>query len=211
MEPSFWLECWRKGRTAFHEGKPNAFLARHVARLGAPGRVLVPLCGKTEDMAFLRAQGHEVVGVELAESALEDFFREHGITPEVSRTERFTTLRAEGITLLAGDFFDLSRDHAPGITAVYDRAALVALPHEMRARYAEHIRALAPAGAPMLVVTFDYPQTAMDGPPFAVPEADLRALYADATVLELDHAPMEMAKLREAGVSATERCWLVTL
>lgn len=209
MEPSFWKERWQEGRIGFHEGQPNKFLERHVGRLGAPGHVLVPLCGKAEDVAFLAAQGHSVVGVDLVESAVRDFFREHELEPEVEANERFTRLRARAITLLAGDFFALTTDDIGEVTAVYDRAAIVALPPDLRRRYAAHLRALVPAGTPILIVTFDYPQELIEGPPFAVGEEEVRTLYAGASIERLDEAPIETGKLRDAGVGAMERCWIV--
>src|SRR5215207_3966897 len=181
MEPSFWRDRWQEGRIGFHEGKPNAFLAKHVEHLekdGAPGRVFVPLCGKADDMAFLASRGHDVVGVELVESALRDFFREHDVpAPEESKDDRFVTLRHEHITLKAGDFFALTKTDLGRITAAYDRASIVALPAEMRARYAAHLRALLPRGAPILAVTFEYDESRFTGPPFVVKEEELRHLY----------------------------------
>src|SRR5688572_28800395 len=152
MEPSFWRERWQEGRIGFHEGKPNAFLAKHVETLGAAdarGRVFVPLCGKAEDMAFLASRAHEVVGVDLVESALRDFFREHGVdAPEESKDDRFVTLRHEHVTLLAGDLFAVTRADLGEVSAAYDRASIVALPADMRVRYAAHLRALLPKGTP---------------------------------------------------------------
>jgi thiopurine S-methyltransferase len=210
MEPSFWIERWKEGRIGFHEGHPNTFLMRYAERLGDAKRVLVPLCGKAEDMAFLAARGHAVVGVDVALSALRDFFREHGLEPAVETSARLTTLRADAFTLLAGDFLALTREEVGDVDAVYDRAALVALPPELRVRYVALLRALIPAGTPLLIVTFDYPQAQMQGPPFAVGEEELRRLYSGAIVKLLDQAPLGTGKLRDAGIDALEQCWLVT-
>jgi thiopurine S-methyltransferase len=213
MEPSFWRERWQEGRIGFHEGKPNAFLAKHVDKLGPRGRVFVPLCGKAEDLAFLASRGHEVVGVDLVESAVRDFFREHGIDPEESRTDRLLTLRHEAITLLAGDFFALTKEDVAGATAAYDRASIVALPPDMRARYVAHLRALLAKGAPIVTITFDYDESRFTGPPFAVTEAELRRHYEGATLELLDSSPLSQTTgaLAQANVGATENCWLVTL
>lgn len=212
MEPSFWRERWKEGRIGFHEGKPNAFLAKYVERLGAPGRVLVPLCGKAEDMAFLASRGHEVVGVDLVESALRDFFREHGVdAPDESKDERFATLRHERVRLIAGDFFALTKADAGDVTAAYDRAAIVALPPPMRARYVSHVRALVPKGATILTVTFEYDESRFSGPPFAVREEELRRLYEGADIQLLDSAPLSQTTgaLAQADIGAVEKCWLV--
>jgi thiopurine S-methyltransferase len=190
VEPSYWRKRWEDRRIGWHEGKPNAFLEKHADRLGPPGRVLVPLCGKTEDLAFLASRGHGVVGVDLVETALREFFQEHAIEPEASTDDRYTRLRHEGITLLAGDFFALTKADVGDVTAAYDRAAIVALPPEMRVRYVALVRALLPKGARILTVTFDYDQSRLPGPPFAVPEAELRRLYEGAEVEALDSTPL---------------------
>ncbi len=210
MDASFWNERWREGRIGFHEGRPNTFLERHVGRLGMQRRVLVPLCGKTEDLSYLAAHGHTVVGVELVEDAVRAFFAEHAITPEVSRSGSHTEYRAGAITILAGDFFAVTPDQVGAVDALYDRAALVALPATVRPRYVEQVRALVPLGSPGLVVTIEYAQAAADGPPFAVLEPEARALYGAASEL-LDEQDANNARLREAGVVTTERCFAVTL
>lgn len=214
MDPSFWRERWQEGRIGFHEGKPNAFLAEHVEDLGAPGRVFVPLCGKAEDMAFLASRGHEVIGVDLVESAVRAFFREHGVdAPDESKDDRFVTLHHDNVTLKAGDFFALTKEDVGTATAAYDRAAIVALPPDLRARYAAHLRVLLAKGTPILTVTFDYDETRFTGPPFVVPEAELRRRYEGATVRLLAEGPLSQTTgaLARAAVDATEKCWLVTL
>jgi thiopurine S-methyltransferase len=204
MDPDFWHQRWNEGRTAFHQGKPNEHLVKHLARLGEGKRVLVPLCGKAEDLAWLAAQGHQVVGVELVETAVQAFFAERGVTPEVKRDGVFTRYTAGAITVLAGDFFATTLDRLGPIDALYDRAALIALPPTMRADYVEHLRALLPEGAPGLVVTVEYPQEQMAGPPFSVPEAELRAHYAGCEVELLDDVA---ADGRVGDVSGREKCF----
>ncbi len=207
MEPNYWKARWNEGRIGFHEGKPNDMLMTHVEALGPKGRVLVPLCGKTEDMAFLAAHGHEVVGVELAEEATKAFFAERGLTPEVSQRGSFITRSASGITLLQGDFFEITRADIGPITALYDRAAIVALPPEMRAKYAAHIRALLDPNTQGLVITFEYPESMMEGPPFSVPEAELRTYFS--TVTPLADRPADTPRFREAG-AARERLYQIS-
>ncbi|MBL9037808.1 MAG: hypothetical protein JNG84_04760, partial [Archangium sp.] len=97
MNEVFWVTRWNEGRIGFHEGKPNAWLARHHAELGHTQRVLVPLCGKSEDLAYLAALGHQVVGVELVELAARAFFTEHSLTPTESRRGQLVSLQAGGV------------------------------------------------------------------------------------------------------------------
>jgi thiopurine S-methyltransferase len=211
MDPAFWKSRWQEGRIAFHEGRPNHFLERHVARLGDDSRVLVPLCGKAEDMAWLAARGHEVVGVEVVEPAVRAFFSEHQLTAEEAEHGAFTSLSAGPITLLAGDFFATSTELLGAVGAFYDRAAVVALPTPMRRRYVEHLRSLLAPGTPGIVITFEYPQDQMQGPPFSVPEPELRELYTGAHVELLDEGPAGLPRFKDTGTAAYERAFLVTL
>jgi len=177
METDFWISRWQEGRIGFHEGRPNELLVQHADRLAGRKRVLVPLCGKSEDLAFLASRGHEVVGVELVEDAVKAFFAEHDLTPAVEPQGALTAYRAEGLTILAGDFFAVTPADVGVVDAFYDRAALVALPEPMRARYVAHLRSLVAPGAAGLVVTFEYAPHVRNGPPFSVPEQEMRALY----------------------------------
>ena len=208
MEPTFWIDRWREGRIAFHEGAPNTFLVKHHTQLAGP-RVLVPLCGKTEDLAFLAGQGHEVIGVELVEDAVRAFFAEHAATPDIATRGAATAYTAGTITILAGDFFAIRPSEVGAIDAIYDRAALIALPAPTRRRYVEHLRTLAPAGTRVLLVTLEYPQDAAEGPPFSVPEDEVRALYASAALV--DDRAATGGRLVERGIPVRERCYVATL
>lgn len=205
-----WLARWREGRIGFHEGRPNGLLERHIARLAGYRRVLVPLCGKTEDLAFLAAHGHEVIGIELAEQAVRDFFADHALAPSIARRGPFVAFTAAPVTLLAGDFFAATSDLLGPIDALYDRAALVALPAALRPRYVQHVRTLLPPAAPGLVITYEYDQRLVKGPPFAVLEPELRALYAGRPIELVEERPAtSVAGFTQAGVPAAERCFTI--
>lgn len=232
-----WLERWRDGRTGFHEGRPNDLLVHHAARLAGARRVLVPLCGKAEDLAFLAARGHDVIGIELAEQAVHAFFAEHHVAPSIAPRGPFvayevgpgaswagpgaaaaaepagepTASAAGAITLLAGDFFALTPELLGPVDILYDRAALIALPAELRPRYVAQLRALTPAGAPALVITLEYDQARMAGPPFAVLEPELRTLYAGAAVELLEERAATVDRCVQSGTPATERCFEIRI
>jgi thiopurine S-methyltransferase len=209
-----WIARWRDGRTAFHEGAPNDLLDRHAAALRGCRRVLVPLCGKAEDLAHLSSLGHDVLGVELAEQAVREFFAERGLSPSVAPHGPFTAYSiADGgrsLTLLAGDIFALTPELLGPIDAIYDRAALVALPAELRQRYVALLRTLVPR-APALVITYEYDQQRVDGPPFAVLESELRSLYAGAAGIEmLESRPApNVARCTQLGIPVDERCFAI--
>ncbi len=187
MKKEFWLERWERAEIGFHQDEVNPYLCRFWQELDVArgGEVFVPLCGKSLDMVWLRQQGSLVLGVELSAIAVQDFFKENGHLPTHTNTGKFACCEAEGIRILCGDFFDLSREDMAKVNAVYDRASLVALPPEMRERYARHLAQVLPSGTRILLVTFDYPQAEMQGPPFAVSVNEVAALYGQYAGIRL--------------------------
>ena len=207
MERSFWDARWSQNQIGFHEAKPNAHLEQHVARLGPSGVVFVPLCGKAEDLAWLAARGHRVIGVEWVDEAVRAFFSEHGLTPTQSSDGKLKRYEAGGVTLYSGDFFALESKHLADVTAVYDRAALIALPPELRSKYMQHLRGLVAPGTRGLLVTVEYDQTKMGGPPFSVSEQEARAGYAPSLEL-LTEQKADGARFVE--LAGREKCFSVT-
>lgn len=145
----------------------------------------MPLCGKSLDMAWLAGQGLRVLGVELAERAVEDFFAEQGLQPEVEQQGVLRLYRAAGVEIYCGDFFNVQAEHVAGCTALYDRAALIALPETMRARYVEHLAAILPGNCRGLLVSLEYAQEEMSGPPFSVSQAEIDARLSPYWQIEL--------------------------
>ena len=202
MDPTFWLERWQRREIGFHQPAPHKALLRCWARLGLPrdARVFVPLAGKSLDMIWLAAQGHAVVGVELAPEAVREFAEENG--------------PLERVDLRCGDLFALDSRTLGPIQGVFDRGALVALPPPMRARYAAKMAELSPPGTRTLLVTMEYDQSRMKGPPHAVLEPEVRALYGDTHDItplgrdsDLDDAP----KFAQRGVDVlSEGYYLLT-
>lgn len=173
MDAEFWHERWQDGRIGFHQDVYNAQLVDHWQHLGLAigSTVFVPLAGKSRDMVWLADQGHKVLGVELNGEAVEAFLAENDpVSPNID--------------LRCGDFFALTPEDLASVNAVYDRASLIALPPEMRARYAQHMIACLPPKAQIFLVTLEYPQPEMDGPPFSVSEAEVRQLYGDPYEIE---------------------------
>ncbi len=186
MEPDFWHRRWAKNEISFHQKEVNPKLIDHFSALSlaAGSRLFVPLCGKTRDIAWLLSKDHRVVGAELSKLAIEQLFAELGAEPDISDTGEFKHYSAEGIEIYVGDIFNLSLAMIGAVDAVYDRAAVVALPAGMRKQYGAHIYALA-NGAPQLVITFEYDQNVMPGPPFSVDGAELARVYGQYYRLEL--------------------------
>lgn len=215
MERDFWLERWRTGSTGWHQSDVHPFLARHGEWLvrGEPTvtRVFVPLCGASRDMLWLRRAGASVVGIDLAPEAFRRFYDDAGLEPRVDRTCLFERWHADDIELLAGDFFDADAAVLGAFGAVYDRAALFALPPAMRERYAQHMAELCRPGTRLLQITFDYDQREMIGPPFAVDGAELHRLYDWAfSIQRVERVDVlaDNANMRGRGVTALqEEAW----
>ena len=203
MQREFWEGLWAEGMTPWHRGEPNVALTKHWHEITTrPGVVLVPLCGMTVDMSWLAEQGHKVVGVELSHLAAERFFESVG-APEVDQLGPFQRYRSGDITILVGDFFALTVDHTGPVSAVYDRAAMIALPPEMRSRYTSHLNGLLSVGAEILLVSLEYDQSLVEGPPFAVWPDDVTGDYAQYAVetLSSQHHPVpDLPKMKEAGI-----------
>lgn len=187
MEAEFWLGRWREGRTHFHQDQVMPLLRKHwpTLQVAAGSRVLVPLCGKSLDMPWLASQGFQVLGVELSPLAVEQFFSEHGLEPGTHETSQGKHYTAGAIEIICGDIFDLNAQTLASCQAVYDRAALIALPADMRPAYVNHVYNQLPEGCESLLITLDYPQEQMDGPPFSVPDAEIQTLFASRTRAEV--------------------------
>ena len=200
MDPDFWRARWREGQIGFHLARPNPNLERHLERLRGADRVLVPLCGKSVDLPYLRAMGFQPTGLELVEDALRAMFREAGIEPERTSSGGAVRLSGGGITTYAGDFFGLTAEMIGRFPRVWDRAALVALPPALRPKYVDHLLSLVEPGGRILLVSFEY-EGAMGGPPFSVPEAEIARLFGDRARIErleandiLDQEPRFLAR-----------------
>lgn len=207
MEASFWHNRWQTNQTGWHEQAVNPLLITHFPSLNVPlgGRVFVPLCGKSLDLGWLLSHGYAVAGVELSELAVTQLFAELGIEPSISAVGKHRLFRGEKIDIFVGDLFNLSREILGLVDAIYDRAALVALPEAMRERYAAHLKALT-ALAPQLVIGYEYDQTVVPGPPFSVTTDELHRHYSDGYTLT-PLARMEVPGGLKGKCSATEHVW----
>jgi len=206
MDADFWAERWEKKEIGFHRKQVHPLLIEHWPTLAVPpqGEVFVPLCGKSLDMAWLAEQGHTVSGIELSAIALEEFFAGQQLTAESSPDAGLTCWQAGPYRLWQGDLFALRPEQLQGVAAVYDRAALVALPPAMRPEYARKLAGLLPFAAPLLLISYDYPQHERPGPPFSVPLAEIEELFGERFSIErlADHDALEEHPgLQSQGVS----------
>lgn len=174
-----WIARWKDGETGWHKGETNARLIKFIdcLQLNKSDTVFVPLCGKSQDMIYLLQQGYKVIGVELSALAIDAFFNENSITYTVQQTSKFSVYNANNIRIFCGDYFDLDAGHLDAVNAVYDRASLIALPADLRVRYAQHLYDIMQSDCRILLLTLNYPQSQISGPPFAVDEMALNLLF----------------------------------
>ena len=207
MEPSFWYNRWQTNQTGWHERDVNPLLIANFPSLNVPpgSRVFVPLCGKSLDLGWLLSRGYAVAGAELSELAVTQLFAELGVEAHISEVGNLRLFHGEKIDIFVGDLFDLSREMLGPVDAVYDRAALVALPEAMRVRYTAHLKTIT-ALAPQLVIGYEYDQTVVPGPPFSVTPDELHRHYHDNYTLT-PLARIDVPGGLKGTCPATEHVW----
>lgn len=210
MEHHFWHNKWEKQEIGFHLNEVNPLLVTYFNRLALPqgSRIFVPLCGKTLDIHWLLDQGYQVVGAELSQLAIEQLFDELGVQPEVIDLGQSKHFKATHIDIYVGDIFNLSSDILGHVDAIYDRAALIALPETMRSRYTTHLIQLTQR-APQLMICLEYDQSLMAGPPFSISEAEVKQHYQTQYALNLLSSSAVEGGLK-GGVQALQHVWLLT-
>lgn len=211
MHADFWLQSWETGATSFHRKDIHPFVTTYATpELLRGKRVLVPLCGKTNDLMWFREHAEHVVGVELAEKAIVQFFEEQQLPYRKVSPTRY---EAEGITMLQRDFFTLTSAHVGRIDYVYDRAALVALPLDgMRQRYLDKVDELMAVGGQAMIITLEYAPT-LPEPPFTITPDETYSYYEENYAIEHVEASEqpEHRMIPKFGLSfLREHCFIVT-
>jgi len=207
MQPGFWHQRWHNDQIGFHRPDVHPALATFWPHVAGDARspVLVPLCGKSLDLHWLDRRGHAITGVELSEKAVRDFFDEAGLDPERELSGSLSRWRSGPIEIYAGDFFAWQAEQP--FDLFYDRAALIALPPEMRPQYLQHLRAQLADDAQGLLITLEYDQQQMEGPPFAVHEPELqRAAGFEFQRLAREDALPAHPRFAERGLTALYEC-----
>lgn len=207
MDAEFWHQKWAEQDIGFDQSKPNKHLIQFHSKLAlkTDAHVFVPLCGKTIDIAWLLEQGHRVSGVELSETAVKELFDNLSLQPSITETGSLKKYHADHLTVYVGDLFDLTQVMLGSIEATYDRAALVALPPEMRIRYTQHLR-LITESAQQLLLTFNYDQEAMAGPPHSIPPDEVNEHYASHYTIDA-LASLAVPNGLKGKVDANEMVW----
>ncbi|RYZ73475.1 MAG: thiopurine S-methyltransferase [Lysobacteraceae bacterium] len=207
MKADFWLQRWQEGQIGFHRDDVMPLLATHWPALRLPpgSRVLVPLAGKSLDMHWLAAQGHRVLGIELSPLAVQQFFAKAGLQPARHSSRHGEHFVAGDLEIILGDAFGLDAGLLADVAGVYDRAALIALPADLRRRYLDTVYAALPGGCDGLLITLEYPQEEKAGPPFSVEAPEVAKLFSapwQAIPLERRDILDQEPRFRAEGVSA---------
>jgi len=209
MDQQFWQDRWASNQIAFHNSEAHPLLVRNFRALGLQrgAHVFVPLCGKSRDLLWLAEEGHRVTGAELSSLAVDQFFQELGEQPVVSTCGSLQRYEGGGFVLFQGSIFDLTPELLGPVDSVYDRAALVALPTGLRDEYARHLTNLTRAQR-QLLICYEYDQACADGPPFSVPEDEVRRLYQATFAIELLEKKSVQGGLK-GRCPASEAVWLL--
>ena len=179
MKADFWHDRWQRNQIGFHKSEVHPLLLRFwpMLELSKDARVLVPLAGKSLDVGWLLEQGHAVTAVELNKLAVEAFFTEQQWLPIITHRAQHTVFQHEALEFWVGDLFALKDENLTDFEGVYDRAALIALPPEMRADYVKTMSVLLKPGAKYLLISLEYPDDMLSGPPFAIDGQEIARLF----------------------------------
>lgn len=214
MEHDFWHTRWQENRIGFHLPDINDRLLEHHASLAMIENetVFIPLCGKTHDIKFFIEQGHDVIANELSPLAVTDFFKENALEFKQETRSPFVLYQADQLRFYQGDFFKLEQTDLAKVSIVYDRAALVAMPKEMRQQYAKKLIQTLPQKVKILLVTLEYDQNLKQGPPFSVIENEVFQLYqADFKIscLAEDDTEKKQRSASSQGLKMVEKTYLL--
>ncbi|MDY3200173.1 MAG: thiopurine S-methyltransferase [Arcobacter sp.] len=210
MDKDFWNERWEKEEIAFHMNEVNPMLIKYFPELFLEKRkrIFIPLCGKTLDIEWLLAKNYRIVGVELNELAIKSLFNQLKIEPMILEIDNFIIYKHKNIDIFVGDFFNLSETILGKIDLIYDRAALVALPENMRKKYSAHLLNIT-SGASQLLLTYEYDLNMMKGPPFCVDSMEIRNYYLDKYSLILLEENENLPSGLKRKSNGIEKVWLL--
>lgn len=205
MDANFWHQRWETNQIGFHESKVNPLLIAHFPALSLPkgSRVFVPLCGKTLDIGWLLSHGYRVAGAELSELAIQQLFVELGVEPQIMDMGEIKHYTATDIDIFVGDIFNLTQKMLGSVDGVFDRAALVALQETMRIQYTKHVADITD-NAPQLLITYEYDQKLMEGPPFSISNEEVSRHYKGGYEI----APLASVEVM-GKLAGKENVWLL--
>ncbi|XP_032390651.1 probable thiopurine S-methyltransferase isoform X2 [Etheostoma spectabile] len=188
-----WEERWQKDRIGFHQPHVHTMLENNIDKVlagRAEVRFFFPLCGKAVDMKWLADMGHSVVGVEISEKAIKQFFEENNMTyseepvPAIPGAKVFKSSE-RNISLYQCDLYNFSSSIEGQFGAIWDRGSLVAINPRDREKYAALVLSLMAKDCRYLLDTLLYNPELYNGPPFLVPDEQVNSLFGNSCDVEL--------------------------
>lgn len=175
MEAHFWHQAWREKRIGFHKSDVNPALIAHEEKLftNSENITFLPMCGKSLDILWCSHRSKQVYGVELSEQAIIEFFKENQLNYKQTVKDKYKIFISGNITIYCGDFFTLPLNEL-GITAIFDRGGLGALPQDMREKYYRKMGKELSSEVTWLLCAFNYTSDLLKGPPFSISPLELK-------------------------------------
>ena len=199
-----WELRWKEGRIGFHLLEVNDYLKRFTGKFIKRNvkKIFVPFCGKSLDMFWLSERAKKVVGVELVKRPVKEFFEENELNYTIKSLDKFEFFKSNSIEIFNGDFFDLTNLQTGKFEAIYDRASIVSLEFTMRTKYVEHLMTFLVDGGKLLLITLEYDQKEMSGPPYSISFSEVKNLFSGFAEVELlETRDITDKRLREKGLS----------
>ncbi|CAK8673561.1 unnamed protein product [Clavelina lepadiformis] len=209
LNEEYWKKIWENGQIHdFHHANVHEHLIKYKDHfLHQNCRVFIPLCGKSVDLNYLAECGHEVVGCELSETAILQFFQEHSMTFKQSQYPKapFEVFKAadKNITIYKGDFLKLNSSVIGKFDAVWDQGAFIAIHPSQRLKYTDIMKDLISLDGKYLLFSLQF-DGVNSATPYSVTEMDMEETfgrYFDVSTLET-YQKTESAFLKRDALSS---------
>ena len=162
--PTDWEDNYRRGETPWDKGVPHPGLVEFLKRTPVHGRVLVPGCGAGHDARALAATADEVVGLDIAPSA-------------IARAKAQPVVGGERYQL--ADLFALSASLRGTFDVVFEHTCFCAIDPSLREKYVAAVAGALKPGGHLLAIFYLDPglDPGESGPPFGVTREELDAFF----------------------------------
>ncbi|KAM9307702.1 putative thiopurine S-methyltransferase [Gastrophryne carolinensis] len=167
-----WKRNWEIGKIVFHEKEKHPLLVEFLDEM-INGRqklnIFFPLCGKNVDMKWLAEKGHTIVGVDISEIGLKQFFEEQSVpfveeaVPDIPGAKVFKST-SENISLYCCSIYQISDSVIGKFDGIWDRGSLVAINLIERQRYVDIMLSLLNQDCRYLLITVDFNPALIQGP-----------------------------------------------
>ncbi len=179
-----WEQRYNEGNMPWEKGAPHPGLVEFLKRNPVHGSVLVPGCGTGHDVRALAATADEVVGLDIAPSA-------------VARAKQHPVVGGERYML--GDLFALPPKLRGAFDFVFEHTCFCAIDPSRRADYVNAIAGALKPGGHLLAIFYLDPglDPGESGPPFGVTRQELDAFFSPRFTLVREWAPAATYANRE--------------